>query len=313
MLTAAIALRILYCDDPGGAVVVGRRAGAIEELLPTVAPTKSRLADASSSTAPTAARTSSPPAVTVEVVDLLEVVEVEHERGQRRERPRGLGDHPLDRVLRRRGLLGSPVSASVAARSSAIARLRRLASTGPPGVTDSSDRAACASSPSGSAWLDEDRADHLAADQQRLARRHAGAPAQLARQERVLGSPLLVACGRSARPGRSAAGALERSARRRVGRERGRGLEAIGAVVAVEHGDRAVGDRALEVLASGGRGPPVRPRSAAGSRRSSSCVLIVVNLGSVVVGVDFVSACGRVGRAHGRRRDSSRRVKSCCA
>ena len=49
-------------------------------------------------------------------------------------------------------LLGSPVSASVAARISAMARLRRLASTGAAWVTDSRMRR-WASSAGGSGWL----------------------------------------------------------------------------------------------------------------------------------------------------------------
>ncbi len=78
------------------------------------------------------------------VVDLLEVVEVEHEQPERRLRLVACANIRFSASVTIR-LLGSPVRPSVAARISATARLRRFARTGAAWLTDSRIRCSSAS------------------------------------------------------------------------------------------------------------------------------------------------------------------------
>src|SRR3954462_1076441 len=102
----------------------------------------------------------------------------------------GVSERPAPAIRRLRWAsiarrFGRPVSASVAARSSASARLRRLASTGAAWMTESWMRRGVGGGARGGGARDaaalgvgrgvgaarEHRADDLAADEQRLARR----------------------------------------------------------------------------------------------------------------------------------------------
>ena len=111
---------------------------------PPLRPAKSLARSTPRSVAPTFAQHLVPHRVPALVVDLLEVVEVEQEQGERRLVVAACANVRFSASVTAR-LLGSPVSPSVAARISATARLRRLARTGAAWPTDSRIRCSSAS------------------------------------------------------------------------------------------------------------------------------------------------------------------------
>ena len=185
-------------------------------------------------------------AVPVAVVDLLEVVEVEHDRRQRRQRAVAWATIRLS-VSSVARLFGRPVSESLLARNSASARFRRLASIG-RGLGHRVADPASSSAVGGRSGRHQHRADDLAADEQRLAgRRPARARSRCRRSSSGAGCRRR---GRSWRRGRRRRRGARRPSSRSAERRRAegcRGLELVGAVVAPQDDDAAARDRSFEV------------------------------------------------------------------
>ncbi len=135
-------------------------------------------------TSPTAARASSPAPWPKRSLICLKWSRSSRIARDRRQRAAGRGHHALEVVPARRASWAGPVSASVEARVSAMARLRRLASTGAAWAMESRHALALARRER-RRGLDQHRADDLAADQRRHARDLGGRlAAHLAGQQR---------------------------------------------------------------------------------------------------------------------------------
>ena len=143
--------------------------------------------------------------------------------------------------------LGRPVRPSVEARNSASARLRRFASTGAACATESRMAAVCLRLQR-LGVLEEHRADHLAADQQRLAGGPTpGLAADLTAGQRLVVGVLAVGSREQQRHAGARLGINQGQMQRRVLAQRGCRLEPVIAVVAVQNHRAAAGNRAFDL------------------------------------------------------------------
>jgi hypothetical protein len=186
-------------------------------------------------------------AVAVGVVDPLEVVQVEQGRRQRRDAAGRLGHHALD------GVLDGPVVGQPGERVGGGPDLGdgQVAQVGQDrgGLGDRLPDALVGLVGGRVGVVDQDRPDHLAADQQRLAgdgvRQR---PADPADQQRRPALPALVAAPEPHRQAGAGLGSLQGAGQRALRRHRGGRLQPVGAVVAVQDGHLAAGDGPLEVV-----------------------------------------------------------------